>query len=222
MGHIHSPNRIPEQVEFSLDLNKTLDSLEDTLLRIKSDQAVLDFLGSSTGKDLLTGGSYTIEKLVTTPMNTELRTKITKLLCNCPDEVVTFSGVFHQGTIFHSCDHGHRDSKRDSTICMYLSADAIEKVGKIKKFFIVNSQPVPLVEPFVQSGSLLEQVGVSGRDILAKMDLLSSFVIQVDNNQSSTVIAVTLSSIIGKCINVCSQGSSISYIIKLPNHYECH
>lgn len=141
---------------------------------------------------------------------------------SCPTKTITFNmRVFHQGTIFHSCAYGHSNGKRDSTVCLYL-IKGVELVGTIKAFHIVKSEPIALVQTFVKSGSLLQTVGVPGRQTLeeyCRLDVLSSFVIQVKDQPSCDVLAVPLSSIIAKCIKVHPNHSSFSYIIKLPNCY---
>ena len=47
MGHVHSPNKITEQILVSLHLSETLNSLQEELLSLEPNRDVLDFLGLS-------------------------------------------------------------------------------------------------------------------------------------------------------------------------------
>ncbi len=226
MGHVHSPNKIADQLLFSIVLDQTLNSVQHTLVTTESDE-VLTFLGLSDQRKhgiVLLPGSYVLGNTYTSIIDEEIKEKMNGVLGDCLTnfEVSTFSRVYHRETVFHSEKYGRSDGKRNSTICSY-NIDGTEHYGIIENFYIVESIPLVAIKPWSRSGSFLQSVGVSGRQILqnySSMDLLGSFIIQVKTNQTLPLIIVKLESIIGKCVLISLV--SYSYVAKIPNCYEFH
>ncbi len=68
-----------------------------------------------------------------------------------------------------------------------FSLNGKEQYGIIKQFYMIDSTPVVVIKPLSPSGSLLQTVGVPGRQVLqeyASMDLLGAFIIQVEHSQT--------------------------------------
>lgn len=104
MGHIHSLNKIADQLLFSLNLNQRLDSLHNQLIETESDE-VLAFLGLSNlqkhGQELCSG-SYIVGSTYTTKIASELLVSIKQLVGDCISEVCTFNHVYHRETLSFS------------------------------------------------------------------------------------------------------------------------
>ncbi len=115
---------------------------------------MLSFLGilspnnspNKTGKKLF-DGTYTVGNVTTIKIRTELKSTITDLIGTCPEEAFTFSRVYHQGTMLHSSQYGHSDSKRNSTTCFYF-VNGIEHFGTVNYFYHINSQPIAVIKPY--------------------------------------------------------------------------
>ena len=230
MSHIHSPHKIADQLLFSLHLNETLDSHQNSLLASESDQ-VLSFLGLSdmpclqakNGQELSVG-SYAIGSMCTVTIDNEVWEKIRFTLGDCPRNACTFNQVYHRGTIFHSEKYGRLDSKRNSTVCSFVCNGA-EQYGTIDSFYLIESVAVAIIKPFTPASSYLQTIGVSGREILhqyVSVDLLGVFIVQVKHDQTLPLICVALDSITCKCIKICPLSSPFSFVVKIPNTYECH
>lgn len=228
MGHVHSPHRIADQLLFSIHLSQKLDTLEKELLNTQPDSA-LSFLGlkeqlSGNGHVLLPG-SYGVGCASMSKLTDEEKVQIEHVIRDCPMEALHFTRIYHQDTIFTSLKYGKSDSKRNSSVCSFL-IDGTEKHGTIESFYMIRSIPVAIIKPYVRCvRTFLSTIGSSGRQILdeyASLDLLGTFVSQVNNNQSSSIIAIKLQSITSKCIIVHPKSSQSSFIVKIPNNYECH
>ena len=165
MGHIHSPHKVADQLLFSIDLNQTLDSIQDDVLAIESER-VLSFLSLSSTHSknkpghVLFPGCYVVGSMNSSTINEEVIRKVKELTGDCPREAHSFSQVYHQGTIIHSSKYGRCDSKRNSTICSFLR-NGREQYGSIEQYYIINSLPIAVIKPFFPSGSLLHTAGVS-------------------------------------------------------------
>lgn len=226
MGHVHSANRISDQLLFSVQLNSTLDSVQSKLLQTESPE-VLSFLGlvnsnQKSGQELIPG-SYAVGRLYQSEIETVMQANIKHVLGACPAMGQSFTQVFHNGTLFHSIEYGRTNSKRDSTVCAFLY-DGKERFGQIQKFLIVESIPLALIKPFSICSSLLQEAGVPGRELLESYrhaDVLASFIIRVKCQHHSPVLVVKLDSIVRKCIKL-ELSSEYMCIAKLPNYYECH
>ena len=227
MGHIHSPHRIAEQLLFSLDLNQTLDTVQEDLLAIESEN-VLSFLNTPSKSKpgyVLFPDCYVIGNMYSSTTEGEIRSQIEVLTRgDCPRDIRSFSQIYYQGTILHSTKYGRSDSKRNSTICSF-ACNGKEQYGSIEQFSIVNSLPIAIIRPFIPDGSYLQTAGVPGRSILqqyASLDILGAFIIQVKSDQTLPLIVVSVQSIIHKCIIIHPVSSKYSFIVKIPNHYEYH
>ena len=223
VGPLHGTYRIADQLLFSIRLNETFSASQEKLLSTETEQT-LSFLSLepklNCGTELIPG-SYTVGQLHSVSLPLEERRAIKALIREWPKEVATFARVYHQGTILHSKEYSRPGAKRDSTVC-YFYVNGNHEYGTIEKLCLVNKCPIALVKPFKQSGSILEEAGVPGRQTLqghARIDILSTFINRVENEQLPST-AVHLESILRKCIRVHQNTSQHSYIIKVPNYNE--
>ncbi len=124
MGHIHSPYKVADQLIFSLNLNQTLDCVQECLLTTEP-ESVLSFLNISVSQSnkqghVLYPGCYALGNMYSCTLKEDLTNKVQLLLGSCVHEVRGFCQVYYQGTIFHSLKYGRFDSKRNSTICSFI------------------------------------------------------------------------------------------------------
>ena len=227
-GHIveplHGTYRIADQLLFSVRLNKTFSALQDKLLSTESEET-LSFLTLqpklNRGTELIPG-SYVVGQLPSAYLPLEERRVIKALTREWPKDISTFGRVYHQGTILHSREYSRPVAKRDSMVCSYY-VDGQYRSGTIEKLCLVNANPIVLVKPFKQSGSILKEAGVPGRQTLqshADIDIISTLIDRVENDKLPST-AIHLESILRKCIQVYPSTTQHSYnIIKIPNNYE--
>ncbi len=83
---------------------------------------------------------------------------------------------------------------------------------------MTNSTPVVVIKPFSPSGSLLQTLGVPGRQVLEEYALLGAFIIQLEPSQTLPFIVVELKSVLCKCVIVHPVSSLFSYVVKVPNY----
>ncbi len=169
MGHIHSTHKIADQLLFSLNLNNTLDSLQDDIATLESER-VLSFLNAYASPQNKLGhtlfpGCYVLGDIYCLTVAEEMCQMIQEVTGNSPREVRSFNRIYYKGMILHSQNYGHVDAKRDSTICSFR-CNGKEQYGRIEQFYIVPSCTLAAIKLFSPSGSLLQTAGVSGRAIL--------------------------------------------------------
>ena len=204
-GHIHSAYRLADQLIFSSKITDSLNSLEDQLVKSESGATLsylsLDLLAVKENQELISG-SYLVGNLIKSSLSLEEQVSIRQITGNQLSHALCFTQIHHQGTMIHSIGHGRSDAKRDSTVCAFRK-DSSEMYGVLQRFCLIKSLPVAIFRPYKVSSSFLKSSGRPGRAVLKKyadIDLLSSFVVQVDTQASMELIAVHLEDVICKCI----------------------
>ena len=61
---------------------------------------------------------------------------------------LTFSQVYHEGTLIRSTSYGKTDGKQNSSVCSFQNSSAEEEYGVVDRFCIVSSQTIALIRPY--------------------------------------------------------------------------
>ena len=198
-GHIHSPYRLADQLQFSLKVSNYLNRMEDQLLETELEDVLtyLKLISCSKVCMELTSRSYIWGHMSKYTLSYDKQDAIKSATGIDTPDVLSFSQVHHEGTL-RSTSYGKMDGKRNSSICLFRNSSGEEVCGVVDRFCMVNSKPFALIRPYKVSGSYLQAIGISGRTLLGKyaeLDLLSSFLVRVECQPSTEVIAVSLEDI---------------------------
>lgn len=222
---IHSKTNVLEQLIFSVDVQQTMDLVQEDLDQSESEQT-LAFLAESRGQvprssmTMLNASMYCVGKQDRSKVTTDEASS----LSITHTHITTFSRAYIHGVLYHSVLHDKKKGKRNSRICMLKDSHGVVSFGEIQRFMIVREPCVQLKFFSHASKTLLKISGNALSDTLQvykEIDLLSKH-IHLMKKQPEQKKIVPMFHIAGKVVLIEPIQSDYRYIISQPNILETH